>query len=198
MKRIGFIIIVLWAATSFAGSDLPDLAKIKIAAEAGDAEAQDKLAERYIAHMDTAQAIVWYRKAAAQNYVHAQGRLGNLLLVRYEMHIDTKPEIRGAVAGEACKWIILASNAGDTQAEADLAGLYLKGSLVKQDFVEAYNWGELAARGSPFAPQAYAGKSVRDAAILKLDTEQIKEAQKRVNSFVPKSANPPPNKPNKP
>ncbi len=191
MKIIGFIIIVLLAATTFAESNLPDLAKIKIAAEAGDAEAQDKLAERYIAHMDTAQAIVWYRKAAAQNYVHAQGRLGNLLLMRFEMHTDAKPEARAAVGVEAHKWIVLAANAGDTQAEADLAGLYLKGSLVKQDFVEAYKWGELASRGSPFAPSAYAGKSVRDAAILKLDTAQINEAQKRVNSFVPKTSSKP-------
>jgi len=79
-----------------------------------------------------------------------------------------------------------------------LAQLCLKGSLVKLDYVEAYKWGELATHGSQFEPSSITGKSVRDAAILKMSAAQIEEARNRVNSFVPKSANPPPAKPKTP
>jgi hypothetical protein len=194
MKTLFSVVVLAVGLAANAQLDLPDLAKIKIAAEAGDAEAQDKLAEKFRSHGDTAQAIVWYRKAAAQNYVHAQGKLGNILLMRYEMHLDTKPEVRGAVAIEARKWITLAANAGDKPAQADLAQLCLKGSLVRLDYVEAYKWSELAAQGSPFEPSSITGKSVRDSAILKMNAAQIEEARKRANSFVPQPAAAPPAK----
>jgi TPR repeat protein len=63
----------------------PTLEQIKIAADAGDPVAQDKLAETYIMRSDTAHAEMLYRKAAAQDYVHAEGQLGNMLLMRSRM-----------------------------------------------------------------------------------------------------------------
>jgi len=192
MKRIYLAIFLIIGGNLFAQADLPDLAKIKIAAEAGDAAAQDKLAEQYQGRGDTAKAIFWYRKSAVQNFVRAQSKLGNMLFMRYEMHLDLKSETRAALGAEAVKWISLAANQDNKQAETDFAQIYFNGSLVKQDFIEAYKWGELASHGSPLEPPSSMGKSIRDAAILKLDTAQIKEAQKRVNSFVPQPATAPP------
>jgi len=62
--------------STFSQQPPPTLEQIKIAADAGNPAAQDKLAER-----DSAHAEVLYRKAAEQGYAHAQGRLGNLLLM---------------------------------------------------------------------------------------------------------------------
>jgi TPR repeat protein len=56
-----------------------------------------------------------------------------------------KPPDRAAMQDEALKWIILAANQGDAQGQADMAQLCLNGELVKQDYVEAYKWGELCS-----------------------------------------------------
>jgi hypothetical protein len=163
----------------------PTLEQIKIAADAGDPVAQDKLAERFIMRMDSAQAEAWYRKAAGQGYVHAQGRLGNMLLMRSRMSVGLKPDARTAIANEAVKWIILAANQGDKQGQADFADICLEGKLVKQDLIEAYKWGALAAEGSMIDVAAISGHSTRDAAILKMNADQIAEGHKRVAAFVP-------------
>lgn len=198
MKTLFFILLLTANVAVFAGSDLPDLAKIKIAAEAGDAEAQDQLAAQFQSHGNEQQALIWYRKAAAQNYLHAQSRLGSMLLMRYVMHRDTQPEARGAVGVEARKWVTLAANAGDKEAEADMAQACLNGWLVRLDYVEAYKWGELAARGSQLEPSTNTGKTVRDAAVLKMDTAQIEAARKRVENFAPKTVEFSPPKPKTP
>ena len=190
MKNFMCLAVLFIAAAAFAQSPVPDLAQIKIAAEAGDAAAQDKLADQYHSRGDSAQAVIWYRKAALQGCLHAQGKLGDILLLRYEMHLDSKPETRAAIAAESLKWISLAASQDNKLAQADLAELCYKGTLVKQDFVEAYKWGEVASRGSPFEPASITGKSVRDSAILKMDTAQLEEARKRVDKFAPKSATP--------
>jgi len=141
MKKL--IVVLTFAATcAFAQPTAPTLAEIKIAADAGDPVAQDKLAER----MDSAQAEIWYRKAAGQGYAHAQGRLGNMLLMRSRMSFSLKPDARAAIAEAAVKWITLAANQGDKQGQANLADVCLEDKLVKQDLIEAYKWGELTTR----------------------------------------------------
>jgi len=193
MKKL--IIALIFAVTcAFAQQPPPTLEQIKIAADAGDPVAQDKLAERV--GWDTAQGEVLYRKAAAQGYVHAQGRLGHILLMRNRSTFPLfglKPDaqaatnaIRAAINDEAVKWITLAANQGDKQGQTDLADLCLEGKLVKQDLIEAYKWGELASQGMPeFYIPAEESRSIRDTAILKMNADQIAEARKRVAAFTP-------------
>ena len=166
---------------------LPELAQIKIAADAGDPVAQTQMAERDPAHAET-----WYRKAANQGYVHAQGKLGNLLLMRYGMTFGLKPEARAALGQEALKWVGLAASQGDKQGEANLASICLEGKLVKQDLIAAYKWGELATRGGGgmINFEAISGQSTRDAAILKMNADQIAKARKQVDEFVPHQPKP--------
>lgn len=186
MKRL--ILALIFAGTC-ALAQLPPLApsleQIKIAADAGDPAAQDKLAENFILRMNTAQAELWYRKAAAQGYAHAQGQLGNMLLMRSRMTIGLKPDARAAIATEAVRWMTLAANQGDSQGQANLADVYLEGKLVKQDLIEAYKWGDLAAQGAIYQVPTTIGRSTRDAAILKMNANQIAEARQRVAAFTP-------------
>ena len=108
-----------------------------------------------------------------------------MLLMRSRMSVGLKPDARTAIANEAVKWIILAANQGDKQGQADFADICLEGKLVKQDLIEAYKWGALAAEGSMIDVAAISGHSTRDAAILKMNADQIAEGHKRVAAFVP-------------
>jgi hypothetical protein len=56
---------------------------------------------------------------------------------------------------------------------------------VKRDLVEAYKWGELASKGSMIDVATVAGRSCRDDATLKMDADQIAEAQRRAAAFIP-------------
>ena len=181
------LIITLMFAAMGASAQLTgqSLEQIKIAADAGDPAAQDALAVR-----DSANAEIWYRKAAEQGYAHSEGQLGHRLLSSSRTNFGLKPADRAAMRDEALKWIVLAANQGDAQGQADMALLCLNGELVKQDYVEAYKWGELCSESLNFdvfsGPQ---GRSVRDAAILKMNADQIAEARRRVAEFVPHQPN---------
>ena len=161
------------------------LAEIKAAADAGDPAAQDKLAQQFILRTDTKQAEFWYRKAAEQGYAHAQGKLGDMLLNRSRFSVNGTPVQRAAMSDEGLKWATLAANQGDKLGQADLAGVCLEGKLVKQDLIEAYKWGDLAAQGSMIDTATISGRSTRDSAILKMTPDQISEAKKRVAAFIP-------------
>jgi hypothetical protein len=180
---IKFLILALMFATAdaVAQQPVPMLEQIKIAADAGDPAAQDKLAEK----VDPKQAEVLYRKAAEQGYVHAEGKLGYLLLLRGQLTFGVKPEVRAAILDEGVKWATLAANQGDKQGETSLAQICFEGKLVKQDLIEAYKWGDLAAKNLTLEFLVYSGASFRDAAILKMDANQIEEAHRRVAKFVP-------------
>jgi TPR repeat protein len=180
MKKL-FIAFAFAAFCASAQLAAPSLEQIKIAADAGDPVAQDKLAEQFMMRADVADAENWYRKSAEQGYAHAQGQLGNMLLMHWRSTIGLKPDAHAAIGDEAVKWITLAANQGDTQGEETLAGLCLEGKLVKLDLIEAYKWGDLAAQKNLFS-------SAKNSAILKMNAEQIAEAQKRVSEFVPHQA----------
>ena len=186
-RRFVFVLLMVLGCqvSTLAQLSAPSLEQIKIAADAGDPAAQDKLAETFILRADTAQAEMWYRKAAAQGYTHAQGQLGNMLLMRSRMTFGLKPDARAAIADEAVKWMTLAANQGDKQGQANIADVCLEGKLVKQDLIEAYKWGDLAAQGSLLNVATIAGRSTRDSATLKMNADQIAEARGRVAAFVP-------------
>ena len=187
MKSVVLSLIFVAASTN-AQVIQPSLDQIKIAADAGDPAAQDKLAENFVMRMDMSQAEIWYRKSANQGYPHAEGKLGNMLLMRYRFSLGLKPEARATIANEALKWITIAANLGDKQGQADLAELCLKGELVKQDLIEAYKWGDLAGQGIGFSIPSITGQSTKNSAILHMDADQIAEAKLRVAAFVPHQA----------
>jgi hypothetical protein len=169
------------AACAAAQSPAPTIEQLKIAADAGDPVAQDKLAAR----VDYKQGEVLYRKAAAQGYAHAQGKLGDMLFLRWQTAFGLKPAEKAALADETVRWATLAANQGDKLGQADLGRMYLEGKLVKLDLLEAYKWGELSARNPGMDFAIYPGASTRDNAVLKMNASQIEAAHKRVAEFVP-------------
>jgi len=185
LLRSSFLAVVLAVTPASAQSPSASLAETKVAAEAGDPAAQDKLAEAFIMRGDSDQAITWYRKAAEQGFAHAQGKLGHMLLMRSRTSVSSTSAARAAMSDEAVHWITLAANQGDTHGQADLADICLQGKLVKKDLVEAYKWGELASKGSMIDVATTAGRSARNAATLQMDADQIAEAQRRAAAFVP-------------
>ena len=162
-----------------------DLANVKIAAEAGNPAAEDQLAWQFMLHGDSSQALIWYGKSAEQGYVHAQGKLGDMLLLRARSTVDLKGDAKATTGSHAINWLTLAAYQGDKLAQADLAGACFNGEFAKQDLIEAYKWGDLAAQGTPLAPGSSNGQSIRDAAILKMSAAQISEAKQRVAAFIP-------------
>ena len=178
---------MLALAAVTAGAQTGDsLIQLKAAAEAGDPAAQTSMAQR-----DSAQAESWYRKAAAQDYAPAEGKLGNILIMRASMGIGLNPETQAVVAREALKWTGLAASQGDHQGQSDLAQVCYQGKWVKQDLVAAYQWSELASQGVPYQPYAIMAQTVRDAAILKMTAKQLAEGKRRVAEFKPRAAGKP-------
>jgi hypothetical protein len=175
----GITASLLWVSPGFPQEQLPDLAKIKAAAEGGDAQAQDKLGDNYEGRFNYSAAAEWYRKAAEQGVSHAQWRLGKMLL-------DGKPKFaEGSVpvpkaAGEGLKWILLAANQGQEGAQCDLGYFYDKGYGVKQDYAESYKWYKLGTQKNGLL-----GSMKLDPVILKMSQQQIQEGEKRAKGFTP-------------
>jgi TPR repeat protein len=164
----------------------PPLAEIKAAAEKGNAQAQDKLGDAF--RLDTANALIWYRKAAEQGVAHSQSELGRILM-GYAKSPAAKPEARTQHADEAIQWYLKAANQGDKSAQLGFGRQFEEGKFIKQDYAEAYKWFALASeRGSPFDSTALGAKWARDDIILKMSQDQITEGRKRVSAFVPHQA----------
>ncbi|HEV2329496.1 MAG TPA: tetratricopeptide repeat protein [Verrucomicrobiae bacterium] len=172
------------------------LRTIRAAAQAGDVAAQDTLATVFIERGNFLAAELWYRDAAKQGQALAQVRLGEMLLAHAGLTAQVARESAMAMASEAIKWLTLAANGGDTLAQAELAGIYLSGQSVKADLLEAYKWGDIAAKAPQSIPGSIAGESLRNTAALKMSIDQIAQAKQRVATFyshVPSTPNGPGN-----
>ena len=106
--------------------------RVFVMADAGDSTAQTALGLLYergigIAR-DSAMALVWYRRAAAQGDALAEFHIGSL----YERGAGVATDY-----AEAAKWYQLASDRGNESAQAALAYLYDRGLGVERDFAEA-------------------------------------------------------------
>ncbi|MDB6063937.1 MAG: Sel1 domain protein repeat-containing protein [Pedosphaera sp.] len=185
MKRIilEVLTVILLAGcvgSCFGQSNLPSLAQIKMAAENGDAKAQDKLGDAYQYSRDFTNALVWYRKAAEQGVANSQYELGTLLMnggydsMFHRVKSTEKMD-------EAIKWFILSGRQRFLQAEIALGHFYKDGQGVKKDWVEAYKWYSLAHDGQAFE---VVGGVYRDRLVLKMTSEQINEGQERVKKFL--------------
>jgi hypothetical protein len=185
IRLLAFTLVIAGARPVHAQPDEPPPAKLKAAAEAGDAQAQSKLGDAYRSQFAEATALIWYRKAAAQGVVHAQSELGRILM----SHADSpfaKPEAQSVDADEAIEWYLKAANQGDKVAQLVLGQQFEAGKFVKQDYIEAYKWFAIAAEGAnPFDIPTIGAKRARDAIILIMTQDQLTEGRKRVVAFTP-------------
>src|SRR6185436_9187917 len=142
----------------------------RVRAGAGDVVAQFSLgAMLYYGGDDTAQAIEWIRKAAAQRYAPAEFHLGQvydfgfgaaqndrqaLEWYRQAAEHGSAPAQRSlgdfyrkgrVVAAEAARWYRRAADGDDVRAQYQLGQMYFDGTGVARDYASAYVWFALAA-----------------------------------------------------
>lgn len=152
-------------------------------AEAGDAEAQYRIAHDYIRKNDWANAVPWLEKAAAQGHGKAQNNLGvayvqglgvakdnakacELFKSAYQQLKDAKTadnlgmclDERHTASGyaEAFEYFQIAAEKGDSHAQNALAQMYEKGEGTKMDKEKAIYWYRQAIIQNGNVESAYA------------------------------------------
>jgi TPR repeat protein len=147
---VGVFILVAFSASAqdaftrgMFSQGINDLGQIKLQAEQGDVTAQVKLADAYLAHFKSADALKWYEAAAKQNSVEGEYQLGNLLLfgrvgIPKEQQIQARPT-------EGLKWTYQAATSGHRGAWRNMARVLENGVGCSTNLVEAYAWLNLLA-----------------------------------------------------
>jgi len=121
-----------------------------------------------------AESAKWFRKAAEQGDADSQNWLGTCFRRGDGVREDVV---------EAAKWYRRAAEQGEQGGMSSLGEMYAKGEGVPQNYVEAYKWLNLAAAGKSLA--AFYAEERRKLE-RRMTPEQIAEAQRRSEQFVPR------------
>jgi TPR repeat protein len=190
-----------------------EVAALKNKAEGGDAQAQADLAKLYVAGEvitnDYSAAANWYRKSAEQGNASGEAGLAELFEAGRGVKKDMTEAFKwyrvAAAHGspgaqyalgfhyesgsgvpqdqvEATKWYRMVAEQGDALAQYDIGQRYDLGIGIGADPVEALKWFLLASS------QGQVDSTKRAAAIKdKMSRDQIAEAKRRADAFVPKN-----------
>jgi TPR repeat protein len=189
------------------------LAAARIRAAAGDVVAQFSLgAMLYYGGDDTAQAIDWLRKAAAQQYAPAEFHMGQLYDFGFGVTQNDgealgwyrKAAEHGSAAGqravgdfhrkgrgvtangaEAARWYRRGADGDDIRAQYELANMYFSGSGVTRDYATAYVWFSLAASQAPLVDNRKGLLELRNIAAARMTSEAVGDADSRVAAWKP-------------
>ena len=194
------------------------LAAGRVRATRGDVVAQFSLgAMLYYSSDDTAQAISWLRKAAAQKYAPAEFHMGQLhdfgfgvtqndgeALVWYR-----KAAEHGSAAGQravgdfyrkgrgvranataAARWYRRGADGDDIRAQYQLGDMYFSGSGVTRDYAAAYVWFSLAASQAPLVDNRKGLLELRNIAAARMTPEAVADAALRVAAWKPVAPGP--------
>lgn len=169
---------------SSSGSDVPSLALIKAAAEAGDAEAQYTYATKF--GPGGADWKRWMNAAAAQGYGEAEDALAWTTNWAYFTNSDPKIialhlKMHG---GEMRQALLFASSAADKGFEhsRQLLGMaYGHGILVQRDRVEAYKWYRLVKDAERYPTNS----SPNDELVKTMSLDQVREGEARAANYRP-------------
>jgi TPR repeat protein len=179
---MGKNIIGRWFSGSTPPADKAVARDVEESAEAGDAEAQFKLALIYSSGngvmRDAAKAAAWFLKAAEQNHGLAQLHLAKMFAAGRGVPQDTAQSLswyhraaRQGIAEAQFKWACARQRASMDGAEAD----------APEVRIEAYMWYELAAPNYPPALGASAQLTI------KMTRDEVTEARRRVAAWTPGS-----------
>ena len=183
-----------------------DAARVKAAA--GDVVAQFSLgAILYYGGQDTAQAIDWIRRAAAQQYAPAEFQMGQLYDFGFGVAQNDRDALawyrkageHGSAAGqravgdfyrkgrgvagdpaEAARWYERAAGGDDLRAQYQLGQMYFDGTGVTRDYTAAYVWFTLAADQTPLEDNRKALLELRNIAAARLTPAAVAAAARRV------------------
>lgn len=166
--------LVLYQRAAEQGSDA---AVLKLGHMAGAGQLQGVLAPHRAvpwalaaANAGNRGALDWLRARAQDGIRPAQTALGLWML--------GMPEAEGAAPQQAAKLLLAAAEAGDTEAQHQLGRLYIQGTGVEQDYVQAHKWLNIAAAGG-----SSAALELRTVAADLMVPEQIAEAQAQARAF---------------
>jgi uncharacterized protein len=210
MKSILIILAAaVWLALPLAPcfADSPSFAETRANAEQGDAKAQYKLGLMYQegegVPKNYAEAVKWYRKAAAQGDADARSKLALWYALGHGNDADT------------LEWLRKSAEQGDADAQYNLGNKYLGGEGVPKNYAEAVEWYTKAAEQSYAKVQdqlgyVYAGeprdhvqaymwlslaaakgdeyaKNLLNSIEPHMTPDEIAEAQKRAAAWKPKA-----------
>lgn len=132
-----------------------------------DAAAQNNLGNIYYSgqgvRQDYAQAIGWYREAAAQGHAEAQHNLG----IMYEHGRGVRPD-----HAQAADWYRKASEQGYAIAQNNLGAMYYSGQGVRKDYAQAVDWTRRAAVQGVASAQFGLGRMYHNGQGVSLDHTQ--------------------------
>jgi TPR repeat protein len=129
---------------------------LRKAAEAGDKDAQFELAS-YLEKLPTTQNIAeiadWFRKAAEQGHADAAYRVGQAYELGLGVRRDMQKSIHyyqiaaaGGRTDAQLRWLHMAANEGDIDAQVTLAVMYKLGTSLPQNLAETERWLQKAAQ----------------------------------------------------
>lgn len=214
MSAVIVMLAMAGAAAAQARSDVePALDVARTRAASGDAVAQFSLASLlYYGSTDTARAVQWFRKAAAQRYAPAEFQMGQLYdfgfgvprddrralgwYVRAAQHGDAAASRavgdfyrrgRGVATdlAEAVRWYRRAAEGDDLRAQYQLAQMYFDGTGVARDYVSAYVWFDIAAGQTPLIDNQKAILELRNIAAARMPADALGEAERRAREWQP-------------
>ncbi len=115
---------------------------------------------------DYAKALVWFRRAAEQEYDHAQYMLGEMYYFGKGVPEDD---------AEAVAWYLRAAEQGHPRGQYQLGMMYYFGKGVPKDYTEAFTWLSLAAEQGDARAQYLLGEMYKKEKkiIMKLKSKRI-------------------------
>jgi TPR repeat protein len=191
-------------------------AAARISAMAGDVVAQFSLgAMLYFGGKDTAQAIDWLRKAAAQGHAPAEFQMGQLYDFGFAVAPDDSQALawyrraaehgsaegqrsvgefyrkgRSVVAdaAEAVRWYRRGAEGDDLRAQYQLGQMYFTGTGITRDYVSAYVWFAIAASQTPLVDNQKAILELRNIAGARMTPQEVADAERRAKSWKPSAS----------
>jgi TPR repeat protein len=145
----GFAVLAAGIPAPPAGTSL---AAVQAQAAKGDAASELALGRRYYSGVGVTQdylvAADWFRKAALQGNVTAQGNVCYIYAVNKELPADYP---------QALDWCRKAADKGDVQGESILGYLYHEGFGTAQDYTQALFWLTKAGEAGDINSQVWLG-----------------------------------------
>jgi hypothetical protein len=155
-----------------------NVAIAKERAERGEAKSQVELADNLAANQLTAQAVIWYRKAAEQGNVEAKFRLGEILINGASSPPDLDQRVTPKPV-EGVRWTFEAATNFHSGACRNMSYALENGLGVGMNLVESYAWLDVFARSNSTAASAD-----MDRLALRMDLKQIQASHALAEQFL--------------
>jgi hypothetical protein len=182
---------------------------------AGDVVAQFSLGcLMYYGSTDTAQAMEWIRKAAAQQYAPAEFHMGQVYDFGFGVPKSDRQAFEwyrnaaghGSAAAqrslgefyqkgrgdpvnlsEALRWYRRAADGDDLRAQVALGNMYFEGTGVPRDYTSAYVWFTIAAGQTPLEDNRTGILELRNIAAARMTPAAVVEAKRRLSAWKPET-----------